>query len=216
MASGYTQQEVEKMAEEIESLRNQLSAKEDAASRIRLRATKPLESNTLVSTNIPISKLTQVTTLQIREIHRLRRKLIFGKKSERFISSDPDARQLDIFGEQLSDSEIAQLEKAAKQEEELITNTVSAKKARTPRKDISLENLRVEETIIDPEGINFDEYVCIGSEVTDKLAYKPAEFYIKRTTRRKFALKNQPQELNQQQKERSTVVIAPSSPEPHT
>jgi len=178
MASGYTQHEVEKMAEEIESLRNQLSAKEDA-----------------------ISKLTQV-------IENLR-KLIFGKKSERFISPDPDARQLDIFGEQLSDNEIEQLEKTAKQEEELITNIVTAKKARTPRKDISLENLRVEETIIDPEGINFEEYVCIGSEVTDKLAYKPAEFYIRRTTRRKFALKNQPQELNQQQKERSTVVIAP-------
>lgn len=166
------------MAEEIESLRNQLSAKEDA-----------------------IYKLTQ-------EIENLR-KLIFGKKSERFISSDPDARQLDIFGEQLSSKEIEELEKAAAQEQELITNTVTAKKARTPRKDISLENLRVEETIIDPEGINFDEYVCIGSEVTDKLAYKPAEFYIRRTTRRKFALKNQPQELNQQQKERSTVVIAP-------
>jgi len=113
MACGYTQHEVEKMAEEIKSLRNQLSAKEDA-----------------------ISKLTQV-------IENLR-KLIFGKKSERFISSDADTRQLDIFGEHLIDNEIKQLEKATKQAEELITNTINAKKARTPRKDISLENLRVE------------------------------------------------------------------------
>lgn len=178
MASGYTRQDVEKMAEEIESLRNQLSAREDV-----------------------ISRLTQ-------EIENLR-KLLFGKKSERFISPDPDARQLDIFGEQLSDSEIEQLGKAAAQEQELITNTIAVKRSRTPRKDISIDNLRVEETIIDPEGINFDEYVCIGSEVTDKLAYKPAEFYIKRTTRRKFALKNQTQELGHQEKEKPTVVIAP-------
>lgn len=178
MASGYTRQDVEKMAEEIESLRNQLSAREDV-----------------------ISRLT-------REIENLR-KLLFGKKSERFISPDPDARQLDIFGEQLSDSEIEQLGKAAAQEQELITNTIAVKRSRTPRKDISIDNLRVEETIIDPEGINFDEYVCIGSEVTDKLAYKPAEFYIKRTTRRKFALKNQTQELGHQEKEKPTVVIAP-------
>ena len=83
------------------------------------------------------------------EIDRLR-KIIFGKKSERFISTDPNVRQLDIFGEPLSDREKAELEKAAQQEQELITRTITVNKPRTPRKDISLEGLRVEETIIDP------------------------------------------------------------------
>ena len=185
MVSGYTQQEVEKMMAEIETLRNQLSAKEEVVSK--------LEDN--------VAKLES-------EISWLRKK-IFGKMSERFISSDPDSRQLDIFGEQLSDKEREELEKAACQDKELVTRTIIASKPRTTRKDISLENLRVEETVIDPEGINFDDYVCIGSEQTNKLAYKPAEFYIKRTTRRKFALKNQLQIAEEGQKDRSTVVIAP-------
>ena len=129
--------------------------------------------------------------------------------SERFISADPDARQLDIFGEQLSDKEREELEKAVQQDKELITRTITVNRPRTTRKDISLENLRIEETVIDPEGINLDDYVCIGSEQTNKLAYKPAEFYVKRTIRRKFALKNQLQIANEEHSYRPTIVIAP-------
>jgi transposase len=196
MASEYTQQEREKMAAEIEYLRNQLAAKEEVVSKLESGISK-LESE--------ISKLEY-------ELTWLRKKL-FGKMSERFISSDPDARQLDIFGEQLSDKEKEELEKAAAQEQALITSTLTIKTSRTPRKDISLENLRVEETVIDPEGINPEEYVCIGSEVTNKLAYKPAEFYVKRIIRRKFALKNQSEQQNEG-KERPTILIAslPESP----
>ena len=106
-----------------------------------------------------------------------------------------------------------ELEKAASQEQKLIASTLTTKTSRTPRKDISLENLRVEETVIDPEGINPEEYVCIGSDVTNKLAYKPAEFYVKRIIRRKFALKNQ-SEQQSEGKERPTILIAslPESP----
>lgn len=192
MTSGYTQQEIEKMAAEIESLRSQLSAKEEVVSK--------LESG--------ISKLeSDISRLEF-ELTWLRKKL-FGKMSERFISSDPDSRQLDIFGEQLSDKEREELERAAEQEQELITRTITSSKPRTPRKDVSFENLRVEETVIEPEGINFEDYVCIGTEETNRLAYKPAEFYVKRTIRRKYALKNQSSELDEQQKERAAVVIAP-------
>lgn len=134
--------------------------------------------------------------------------------SERFIASNPDERQLDIFGEQLSKEEKEKLEKEAQQDKELISRTITVKKSRNTRKDISLENLRIEETIIDPEGINLDDYVCIGSEQTNKLAFRPGEFYIKRTTRRKFALKNHLQTANDEQKNRQTVVIAPLSDSP--
>ncbi len=192
MVSGYTQQELEKLIKENESLRNQLAEKEDVVSKLE---------DTNSKLNGTISKLeTELAWL---------RKKVFGKMSERFISADPDARQLDIFGEQLSQTERDELEKAAQKDKELVTRTIITSKPRTPRKDISLENLRVEETVIDPEGINFDDYVCIGSDQTNKLAYKPAEFYIKRTTRRKFALKNQLQIAEEGQKDRSTVVIAP-------
>ena len=224
MTSGYTQQEVEKMAAEIESLRNQLAAKEEVVSSLESDVVElesnvtSLESNiTSLESNITTLE-TDVTKLESHiskleyELTWLRKKL-FGKMSERFINSDPDSRQLDIFGEQLSDKEKEELEKAASQEQKLIASTLTTKTSRTPRKDISLENLRVEETVIDPEGINPEEYVCIGSDVTNKLAYKPAEFYVKRIIRRKFALKNQ-SEQQSEGKERPTILIAslPESP----
>lgn len=234
MASGYTQQDIAKMAAEIESLRSQLAAKEEVVSILESDVVKlesnvsglesniiGLESNiTSLESNITTLK-TNVTTLETDvtkleshiskleyELTWLRKKL-FGKMSERFINSDPDARQLDIFGEQLSDKEREELESAAKQEQELITKTVTISKPRTTRKDISFENLRVEETTIEPEGIDFEDYVCIGSEQTNRLAYKPAEFFVKRTIRKKYALRNQITETDNEQESRPSVVIAP-------
>ena len=201
------------MAAEIESLRSQLAAKEEVVSTLESEVVK-LESNiTNLESNITTLE-TDVTKLESHiskleyELTWLRKKL-FGKMSERFINSDPDSRQLDIFGEQLSDNEREELERAAAQEQELITRTVTANKPRTPRKDISFEGLRVEETTIEPEGINFEEYVCIGAEETNRLAYKPAEFFVKRTIRKKYALKNQLTELEDEREKRPSVVIAP-------
>ncbi|HHV03051.1 MAG TPA: IS66 family transposase [Bacteroidales bacterium] len=175
-----------------------------------LQLQKLTEENASLRKQIAVKDATILK--QELEIDRLR-KIIFGKKSERFISTDPNVRQLDIFGEALSDREKAELEKAAQQEQELITRTITVNKPRTPRKDISLEGLRVEETIIDPEGINDQEYVCIGSEETSRLALKPAEFYIKKTIRRKYVLKNQSDRINGEN-ESSTVLIAPLPPAP--
>ena len=201
------------MAAEIESLRSQLAAKEEVVSTLESEVVK-LESNiTNLESNITTLE-TDVTKLESHiskleyELTWLRKKL-FGKMSERFINSDPDSRQLDIFGEQLSDNEREELERAATQGQELITRTVTANKPRTPRKDISFEGLRVEETTIEPEGINFEEYVCIGTEETNRLAYKPAEFFVKRTIRKKYALKNQLTELEDEREKRPSVVIAP-------
>jgi transposase len=241
MASGYTQQDIAKMAAEIESLRSQLAAKEEVVSNLESEVVElesniaslesnvtslesnvtslesnitSLESNiTSLETNV-ITLETDVTKLESHiskleyELTWLRKKL-FGKMSERFINTDPDSRQLDIFGEQLSDNEREELERAAAQEQELITRTVTANKPRTPRKDISFENLRIEETTIEPEGINFEEYVCIGTEETNRLAYKPAEFFVKRTIRKKYALKNQLPEPEDEQERKPSVVIAP-------
>ena len=123
MTIGYTQQEIERIAAEIESLRSQLAAKEEVVSN--------LESN-ITNLESTVSKLES-------ELTWLRKKL-FGKMSERFINSDPDSRQLDIFGEQLSDNEREELERAAKQEQELITRTITANKPRTPRKDVSFDD----------------------------------------------------------------------------
>ena len=220
MTIGYTQQEIERMAAEIESLRSQLAAKEEVVSNLESDVVKlesnvsSLESNiTNLESNITnlestVTNLESTVSKLESELTWLRKKL-FGKMSERFINSDPDSRQLDIFGEQLSDNEREELERAAKQEQELITRTITANKPRTPRKDVSFENLRVEETIIEPKDIDFEKYVCIGAEETNRLAYKPAEFFVKRTIRKKYALKNQLRELDNEGEKRSSVVIAP-------
>jgi len=213
MTSGYTQQDIERMAAEIESLRSQLAAKEEVVSTLESDVVKlesnvsSLESN-ITSLESDITNLESNITKLEYELTWLRKKL-FGKMSERFINSDPDTRQLDIFGEQLSDNEREELERAAKQEQELITRTITVSKPRTPRKDVSFENLRVEETTIEPEGIDFEEYVCIGTEETNRLAYKPAEFYVKRTIRKKYALKSLSMELDVEQKVKPAIVIAP-------
>jgi transposase/uncharacterized coiled-coil protein SlyX len=220
MTSGYTQQDIERMAAEIESLRSQLAAKEEVVSTLESDVVKlesnvsSLESNisslesNITSLESNITSLESNITKLEYELTWLRKKL-FGKMSERFINSDPDTRQLDIFGEQLSDNEREELERAAKQEQELITRTITVSKPRTPRKDVSFENLRVEETTIEPEGIDFEEYVCIGTEETNRLAYKPAEFYVKRTIRKKYALKSLSMELDVEQKVKPAIVIAP-------
>jgi transposase len=211
MASGYTQQDIEKMAAEIDSLRSQLAAKEEVVSTLESDIAK-LESNAGKLESNVVKLESNISKLEY-ELSWLRKKL-FGKMSERFINSDPDSRQLDIFGEQLGEKEREELEKAAKLEQELITKTITVNKTRTPRKDVSFENLRVEETVVEPEGINTEDYVCIGSEETNKLAYKPAEFYVKRTIRKKYALKKQLTELDEQQEKGPTILIAklPDSP----
>lgn len=206
MVPGYTQEELMQLIAENESLRKQLAEKEEVVSKLKNNVTE-LEGN-ISELKGSVSKLESKLSKAEQELSWFRKK-IFGKMSERFIASDPDTRQLDIFGEQLSETEKHDIEKAAEQDKELITRILTVKKSRNTRKDISLENLRIEETIIDPEGINLDDYVLIGSEKTDKLAFKPGEFYIKRVTRRKFALKNHLQIANEEQKDRQTVLIAP-------
>jgi transposase len=139
MASGYTQQDIEKMAAEIDSLRSQLAAKEEVVSTLESDIAK-LESNAGKLESNVVKLESNISKLEY-ELSWLRKKL-FGKMSERFINSDPDSRQLDIFGEQLGENEREELEKAAKLEQELITKTITVTKTRTPRKDVSFENLQ--------------------------------------------------------------------------
>ena len=71
----------------------------------------------------------------------LKRK-VFGKMSEKFIPEDPNSRQLELFGDELSLEEKEALEKQAKEEDILLTKTIKVHKKRTPRKDPSWDNLR--------------------------------------------------------------------------
>jgi len=116
---------------------------------------------------------------QLKELIRI----IFGSKSERFISVD--SYQMDMFNE---------LEKKiAEKEEELEKHTViyqrdkkKKKKEKPIRTAIPAHFPRVEE-IIYPENLD-PSWVKIGEEVTELLEIKPLTVFVRRIVRPKYAL----------------------------
>ena len=137
----------------------------------------------------------QIATLENKVIS-LEEKLLwfrrreFGKKSEKFLADDPNQLKLDLFPDELTPSQKRDIEKEAAKEEDYLSKTIKVKK-RENRKEISSENLRVEEVVIEPEGINIEDYVRIGEEITSELVYISAEVIIRRTNRPKYARKDQ-------------------------
>ena len=121
------------------------------------------------------------------ELRQLRR-LLFGRKSERFIPSDPSQLKLDFEG-------VAEL----KQEREYAALQASAPTARkepVPRAEkptedrqrrIFSEHLERRNEIIEPDEIPAQSK-RIGEEVTELPEYKPGELYIRRLIRPKYAL----------------------------
>lgn len=141
------------------------------------------------------SKLDSVTS-QLEELKRL----IFGRKSERFIpasSQETDAVQLSLF-------------ESNQQEDEQPVETESISYQRTkkkhPGRNAIPEHLPVEEIIIEPEQ-STEGMVKIGEEVTETIEYTPASLIKRRVIRPKYV-----------EKDGSTIHIAslPSRPLPKT
>ncbi len=139
------------------------------------------------------------------EIAWLKRK-VFGRMSEKFVSEDPQARQLDLFGDILTEQEQQEISQATQKEDERLTRTIKVKKSRTPRKDPSLENLREEVQEIYPVQKDDPRYECIGEDVTKKLAFNPGEIYVKVIKRKKYALKESLQGLEETSSLKSVVI----------
>ena len=121
------------------------------------------------------------------ELRQLRR-MLFGRKSERFIPSDPAQLKLDFEG-------VAQLkeerEYAALQAATPTRHKEPAARGAEPTEDrqrrIFSEHLERRDEIIEPEEIPAGGK-RIGEEVTELLEYKPGELYIRRLIRPKYAL----------------------------
>ncbi len=121
------------------------------------------------------------------ELRQLRR-MLFGRKSERFIPSDPSQLKLDFEG-------VAELkeerEYAALQASETTARRAPAPRAKRLAEDrqrrIFSEHLERRDEIIEPDEIP-SESRRIGEEVTELLEYKPGELYIRRLIRPKYAL----------------------------
>lgn len=107
---------------------------------------------------------------QLAELKRL----IYGAKSERFISSNQD--QLHLFEQE-----------QAKQEpltEQITYERTKAKKKTPVRAALPAHLPRIEE-IIEPDNLN-DNAKKIGKEVTEVLEYNPANIFVRRIVRPKY------------------------------
>jgi transposase len=133
----------------------------------------------VVITKVELEKLQFERADFKRQLDDLKR-MIFGKKSERFIGVDKS--QLELFEQQLAAQE-EEIEKHIITYERLKSKKKKEKPVRTA---IPAHFPRVEE-IIEPDNIP-EGSVKIGEEVTELLEIKPLTVFVRRIVRPKYAL----------------------------
>jgi len=131
------------------------------------------------------SKDEQITQLSF-ELDKFRRYL-FGSKSEKLPVQDTDLSQMNLFDLGTTQEQQEELSEAARQ---LADEKKTPKKRAKGTGRMALpENLRREEIIIEPAE-DVSDCVRIGEEITEVLDLVPAEFYVKRYIRPKYARPN--------------------------
>jgi len=126
----------------------------------------------------------QISTLNF-ELDKFR-KYLFGSKSEKFPLKNIDVHQISLF--ELGTTE---------EQQEALSEQIEAKKVKKPAKKRAKgtgrmalpEHLRRQTIIIEPEE-DVSDCVVIGEDITEVLDLIPAEFYVKRYVRRKYARPN--------------------------
>lgn len=109
------------------------------------------------------------------------KKMLFGAKRERFIAAQ-DSAQGSLFVE----------EDAAKlvEPEEPDPKVVKRKKRSKPvKRNTFPAKLRRQTEVLQPEGVELEGLIKIGEDITEILAYVPADFYVKQIVRPRFAHK---------------------------
>jgi transposase len=131
---------------------------------------------------LTISKKEEEISQLSFELDKFRRYL-FGKKSEKLPVQEADISQMNLFD----------LGTTPEQQEELSEQAVKVAEKKTPKKRAKgtgrmalPENLRRETIIIEPAE-DVSDCVKIGEEITEVLDLIPAEFYVKRYVRPKYA-----------------------------
>jgi len=142
---------------------------------------KKLYEESLLTISEKEDKISQL----IFELDKFRR-YIHGSKSEKLSSREIDLLQMNLFD----------LGITPEQQEELSEEAVKVAEKKIPKKRAKgtgrmalPENLRREIIIIEPTE-DVSDCVQIGEEVTEVLDLIPAEFYVKRYVRRKYARPN--------------------------
>ena len=126
------------------------------------------------------------------ELRNLRR-MMFGRKSERFIAADPTQLSLSFEGVDKLDEEreVEALKTQEKQSTSKIENRDNNKLSINNNRErrVFAEHLEHRDEILEPDTIP-DGCKRIGEEVTELLEYKPGELYVRRLIRPKYALKD--------------------------
>jgi transposase len=108
-------------------------------------------------------------------------RMIYGSKSERYVAQNPDQLQLPLTGIEL---EVKQPEPPQKQ---IIERTKpSGKKNNFPVRTPIPDSIPRQTTVIEPEGINLDNAVKIGEEISEHLDYTPSNIFVRQIVRPKY------------------------------
>lgn len=128
------------------------------------------------------------------------RRKFWKPSSEKYIPRDPDQRKIDFEGLDILPQEEEAIKEAAKE----IISYERSKPEKTKKQPVRLplpEDLRREEEIIEPDGID-ENWVQIGEEVTEILEHKPGELYVRRIVRPKYVLRKELQKQNEENEAR--------------
>lgn len=115
------------------------------------------------------------------ELEQIRR-MMFGKSSERSKGLYYDNGQMNLFEDE-PEADKPEVKKVQ------VRSHDKVKTRKNPKRNILPAHLPREIETILPEGIDEDEYVKIGEDITEVLVYTPGEFYVKRTIRPRLASK---------------------------
>lgn len=132
------------------------------------------------------------------------RQKLWKSSSEKYIPQDPNQRKIDFDGLDV----LPQEEEAIQEAEKEVISYERRKPEKEKKQPIRLplpDDLRREEEIIEPEGID-ENWVRIGEEITEILEHKPGELYVRRIVRPKYALKKALQQQNEENEEPSENI----------
>lgn len=131
----------------------------------------------LLAKNIRLEEEVSYLKEQLNQLRRL----LFGQKRERFVTS--------VSGQQsLFDEDEFKSEQSIEQEEISYSRTKVVKKSQTPHFRNPLPaHLPRKEIIIEPEGVDTSGLKRIGEEVTEELEYEEAKLYVNKYIRPKYA-----------------------------
>ena len=132
------------------------------------------------------------------ELAQLKR-LIFGKKNERFVSENQDVNQPTLFDEFFQEPQKQEVVK-----EEVSYQRTKKQKKKPVRKPLPSHLPRVEETI-EPENIP-ENAQKMGFSITEILEYEPAKYFVRSIIRPKYVIKS----TNQDQENQIIIAELPS------